>query len=123
MISIPAMASINDGLVAYYPFNSNANDESGNENNCTVYGPMLSIDRFGNSNSAYIFDGYDDYIEIDNSANFPITQSLSISVWIKPTNPNKTNAGSIVTKYGDEQAPYPFKNQRTFGLFHSYSDE
>ncbi|MBF0101418.1 MAG: hypothetical protein HQK77_10970, partial [Desulfobacterales bacterium] len=28
-----AYASLTDGLVAYYPFNGNANDESGNGNN------------------------------------------------------------------------------------------
>ena len=31
-----AFADLNDGLVAYYPFNGNANDESGNENNETL---------------------------------------------------------------------------------------
>jgi len=50
-------AGINDGLVAYYPFNGNANDESGNGNNGTVNGATLTSDRFGNANSAYSFDG------------------------------------------------------------------
>lgn len=41
MISMPvaantALAGLSDGLVAYYPFNGNANDESGNGNNGTV---------------------------------------------------------------------------------------
>jgi hypothetical protein len=39
---------INDGLIAYYPFNGNANDESGNGHNGTVYGSTLTADRFGN---------------------------------------------------------------------------
>jgi hypothetical protein len=34
-----------DGLVAWYPFNGNANDESGNGNNGTVNGATLSSDR------------------------------------------------------------------------------
>lgn len=50
------------GLMAYYPFNGNANDESGNENDGTVYGATLTTDRFENDNSAYSFDGVDDYI-------------------------------------------------------------
>jgi hypothetical protein len=47
-----------DGLVAYYPFNGNAKDESGNENNGTVNGATLTKDRFGKKNSAYDFDGF-----------------------------------------------------------------
>ena len=33
-----AQADLNDGLIAYYPFNGNANDESGNNNHFTVRG-------------------------------------------------------------------------------------
>jgi len=46
-----------DGLVAYYPFNGNANDESGNGNDGTVYGATLTVDRFGVNSKAYYFDG------------------------------------------------------------------
>jgi uncharacterized protein (TIGR02145 family) len=70
------------GLVAFYPFNGNANDESGNGNNGTVSGAILTNDRFGNANSAYSFDGSDDYIRIphSNKLNF---QTFTISLWIK----------------------------------------
>ena len=47
---------LTNGLVAYYPFNGNANDESGHGNNGTVYGATLTADRFGRANSAYSFD-------------------------------------------------------------------
>ena len=40
-------------LVAYYPFNGNANDESGNGNHGVVVGAAASVaDRHGNQNSA-----------------------------------------------------------------------
>jgi len=42
-----------NGLVGYWPFNGNANDQSGNANNGTVNGATLTADRFGNTNSAY----------------------------------------------------------------------
>jgi len=45
------------GLLAYYPFNGNANDSSGNVNNGVIYGVTLTTDRFGYSNSAYLFNG------------------------------------------------------------------
>ncbi|NOG46832.1 MAG: hypothetical protein HND50_16440 [Calditrichaeota bacterium] len=54
------------GLLAYYPFNGNSIDASGNENNCMVNGPILTQDRFGNSISAYEFDGVDDNITVQN---------------------------------------------------------
>jgi hypothetical protein len=38
-----AHAGLDDGLVAYYPFNGNANDESGNGNHGTVYGASMSV--------------------------------------------------------------------------------
>lgn len=66
-------------LIAYYPFNSNANDESGNGNNGTVYGATLTEDRFGNQNSAYSFDGIDDYIKT-SASNLP-TAERTVSLW------------------------------------------
>lgn len=50
-------ADIDDGLVAYYPFNGNANDESGNGNDGSPSGGRLAKDMTGNDNSAYSFDG------------------------------------------------------------------
>ena len=55
------------GLVGYWPFNGNANDESGNGNNGTVNGATLTTDRFGSANSAYSFNGNGNHIEIPNS--------------------------------------------------------
>ena len=69
------------GLVAEYLFNGNANDESGNGNNGIVYGAVLSSDRFDNPNSAYLFDGVDDYIDIGNQVK-PVLP-FSVSIWIK----------------------------------------
>ena len=67
-------ADLRDGLVAYYPFNGNANDDSGNENNGTVNGATLTTDRFGNPNSAYSFDGDDDYIILPNENSFDLSE-------------------------------------------------
>ena len=48
---------LTNGLVAYYPFNGNANDASGNGINGTVYGATLTTNRFGTPNAAYYFGG------------------------------------------------------------------
>ena len=44
---------LTNGLVAYYPFNGNANDATGNGNNGEVHGAQLAEDRFGHVNAAY----------------------------------------------------------------------
>jgi outer membrane protein assembly factor BamB len=56
-VSAAMQKQLEAGLVAYYPFNGNANDESGNGHDGEVKGPTLTTDRHGNSNSAYNFDG------------------------------------------------------------------
>ncbi|NQV17753.1 MAG: T9SS type A sorting domain-containing protein [Armatimonadetes bacterium] len=71
------------GLIAYYPFNGNANDESGNGNDGVIYGAALTADRFGNENSAYSFDGVDDNIRIPHDDAFNIQYEISISFWVK----------------------------------------
>jgi len=89
-----------DGLVAWYPFNGNTNDESGNGKNGTVTGATLTTDRFGVSNKAYYFNG-------SSKIDFTIgnIKTISISLWFKvpvqtlsfPTifayNSNKFSAG------------------------------
>jgi len=59
-----ACGGVTEGLVACYPFDGNAMDASGNGNDGTVNGATLTEDRLGNADSAYNFDGVDDYIEI-----------------------------------------------------------
>jgi hypothetical protein len=79
----PSLAGINDGLVAYYPFNGNANDASGNGNHGIVYGATLAPDRFNDPNHAYNFNREDsDYISAPHSSSLNLTDSYSFSVWI-----------------------------------------
>lgn len=78
-----AYADICNGLVAYYPFNGNADDASGNYNHGAIYGATLTTDRVGNADSAYQFDGVDDYIEIPNDPSLNEYDNLSIVAWIK----------------------------------------
>ena len=69
------------GLIAYYPFNGNAHDETGNGYNGTVYGATLNNDRFGNPKSAYSFDGINDKIVIGKEPNFPSWNKYAVSLW------------------------------------------
>jgi hypothetical protein len=83
---VPSYVPTN-GLVGWWPFNGNANDESGNGNNGTVSGATLTTDRFGNADKAYGFDGLDDNIVVNNSNSLNPNQ-LSVSVWYLATGNN-----------------------------------
>jgi hypothetical protein len=72
-----------DGLVAYYPFNGNVNDESGNGYDGVSSGTALGNDRFGNSNKACSFNGISSKIDIPNSANIILTRNFTLSLWEK----------------------------------------
>jgi PKD repeat protein len=87
LIVVEASADSDDvdlskGLVAYYPFNGNADDESGNGNHGVVNGTTLTIDRFGNENKAYYFDGNEDSIQLPYNTLNQIND-VSCSLWIK----------------------------------------
>ena len=77
-----SQVNLKSGLVACYPFNGNAKDESGNGNNGTVNGANLTTDRFGKVDNAYNFNGSSSYIDIpSNKLQNP---TFSYSAWIKP---------------------------------------
>lgn len=69
-------------IVAYYPFNSDANDYSGNGNNAAIASgaPVLTNGVNGN---AYYFDGTDDMIATDSSTILNGPQKVTISAWVK----------------------------------------
>ncbi len=72
------------GLIAFYPFNGNANDESGNGHNGAVLDATLTTDRFGVDSSAYYFSGGSgNYIH----ANIPVlplgNNERTLCVWAK----------------------------------------
>lgn len=98
-----AYADLNDGLVAFYPFNGNAIDESGNGHNGTVNKATLAEDRFGRLSSAYAFTGSSDcYISVASTPALQMTTNLTISFWMNRT-PVSTS-GIIIAKGDAEQA-------------------
>jgi len=102
VIGNPCRADLFDGLVAHYSFDGNANDTSGNDHDGTVYGAALTTDRFGNVNSAYGFDGIDDYINVPYSQAFQ-TADYTLAAWIRLHGDLSTGAGGeIVAGRGED---------------------
>lgn len=90
------------GLLAYWPFEGNADDASGNGSNGVVTDATLTSDQNGNSNSAYNFDysnysvgNEDDIIRVFYSA-WMQTSELSVSLWFNPTDWSFSGTSGIV---------------------------
>ncbi len=94
LLASQAHASLSDGLVAYYPFDGNANDASGHGYNGTVYSATLVPDNVGNPNHAYSFNGFSSYIYFGPV--LPDMSSMSVSFW------TYTEAASGAAVFGDD---------------------
>ncbi|WMN12009.1 LamG-like jellyroll fold domain-containing protein [Marivirga salinae] len=80
-----------NGLIAYYPFSGNAEDESDNQFNGSINGASATSDRYQQANQAFSFDGLNDYIETSNQIDENLSQGTSFSAWI-----NISEVGSTV---------------------------
>ncbi len=95
-----AQADLNKNLMAYYPFNGNANDASGNNNNPVFNNATLTADRFGKPNCAYHFNGINTYMKIPNRPGINMDNQITLSVWVRPTGFYKgiCHASAILSK-------------------------
>ncbi len=117
-----------NGLMAWYKFNGNAGDSSGNGNHGTVIGgSSLTADRFNNSNAAYQFNGTSQYIQINSNPTISPANAITINAWIYPET-NSNQWGPVVSKrYASATDPYesygihwgnvaaPYNNKYYFG--------
>ncbi|MEA5534957.1 RHS repeat-associated core domain-containing protein [Crocosphaera sp. XPORK-15E] len=81
-------------LLAFYPFEGNANDVSGNNKNGNVVGATLTE---GYEGQAYQFDGINDYIRADININPSIHPQLTIGAWVKANGLNASNKNTIIS--------------------------
>jgi hypothetical protein len=106
LLSINAIAQIpTNGLIRYYPFTGNANDITNNFQNGTVYGATLTTDRFGNPNSAYDFDGINDYIEIPLSG--LMLDEYTYSAWALTSTIPTPQTGRLIISVGTDYSNNP----------------
>jgi len=88
-----------DGLVAFYTFDGNAKDVSGNHLDGTINGsPTSTADRFGVANQAYAFSGSGDYINMGNPTALQISNKMTVAGWFNINNTGVSSMMALITK-------------------------
>ncbi len=98
--TIPNYVPTNN-LIAWYPFNGNANDESGNGNNGTLSGATLVHDRIGSPNSACGFNGINMNVIIPYDSTLNPGLPFSISFYGRSLDPTSQQTWISTSPYGD----------------------
>jgi hypothetical protein len=93
-----------DGLVAWYPFNGNASDVSGNSNNGSVYGSQLSVDKSNRGNSAIIQNGNPNYIRTQTAIN-NVANNFTMSFWVYPLKNDIIKSQGVIGTEGTGNMP------------------
>ncbi len=100
LLQLNPPVDVTTGLVAYYPFNGNAGDSSGNANHGTVNAATLTAGKKDTPNSGYLFDGIRSNISIPKPFfNGSRVSRFSIATTFK-LNQYSLPVGSIWTKNG-----------------------
>ncbi len=87
-ISVDCKVIVKDSLwadlIAYYPFNNNRLDSSGNKNHVIEYKDVTSTtDRFGKPNSAYAFNGISSYMVVADKRALRLNNTnFTVSMWV-----------------------------------------
>lgn len=98
LLSANVFAGINDGLVAHYSFNGNAQDSTSYANHGQVFGAALTTGRLGVPNTAYYFNGTDNYIKVNDSPSLHINGQITVSCWFYHADTTSVANRAFVTK-------------------------
>lgn len=101
--------NLQQGLVAHYTFDGDANDQTTNGFHGIVHGAVLTTDKDGNANSAYSFDGIDDYILVPHNSKLS-PENFSISLWAEISSEQEAHDGinDIFRKWDGDAQGYPY---------------
>ncbi|MDR3459471.1 MAG: immunoglobulin domain-containing protein [Verrucomicrobiae bacterium] len=131
--------SLWQGLVAYYPFNGNANDASGNGYNLINNGATYGTDMFGNTNAAAVFSAgtaippagnFDDsfggqWMSFGTAAPLDNLSAVTVSMWLNPGNflpPAAGNAASGRVLYQESVVDIDTQGNSPQGFGFTYGD-
>jgi len=99
-----------DNLVAFYSFENNTQDSSGNGLNGTVMGNPVFVE--GVAGMALSFDGVNDYVDFGTDAIFDITEQITLSAWV-----NTNDSGD------NQHNPYVGKGDHAYAIKHSSGNQ
>ena len=97
-----AAAGLDDGLIAHYPFDSNANDISGNGNHAVESGGITYV--AGKNNQSASFDGENDFIHLPSIDNIGFVEG-TITLWVKVKN-GFSSGRTNMNLFSKDNAPY-----------------
>ena len=111
-----------NGLIAWYPFNGNVNDLSGNNLNANVVGATLTTDRNNGASKAYDFDvanatfgNQNDEIFVPYSPLMNVN-NITVSVWLNPRSyywSGNPSSSTIINRF---QYGYSTPNGQSWGI-------
>ncbi|HEY5536713.1 MAG TPA: OmpA family protein [Ignavibacteria bacterium] len=102
--SLAYSQNLDSGLVAYFPFDGNANDISGLNNNGTEYMGGITFQE-GLKGKCAKFGGINNpgHIKVANSTSLNVKSTISISLWFRVDNPDGTDGyGNYISTNGGQ---------------------
>ena len=88
LISLLNLDGISNGLIAYFPFDGNLEDKSTSKLIAINTNAVLTSDRFGTANKAYIFNGTNSRIVVNTFDKIQGNTPFSVNFWVSPENGN-----------------------------------
>ncbi len=110
-----ALAAVPPVLVGHWKLDNNAQDSSGNGNHGTLNGgpTWAAAGRIG---GALSLDGVDDYVNCGNGATLNITDTITLSAWINPTDVANGKHNPYIAK-GDHSYALKHNSGNTLEFF------
>lgn len=78
--------------------NYSAQDSSGNNQHGSIQGAVGTMDRFGNRNSAFYFDGVDDFIDCGTAPALNMGNDFTVEFWINGTMSGQRDPVALLSK-------------------------
>lgn len=110
-VTSAARADILSGLVFHAELNGSFNDTSGNDFNGSNFGAISTMNRFGEADSAFLFDGTGDFASFSIPALPTGASSRSLSLWVRSEKIGQRSSNEHFAGYGS----YP--TNQAFGFF------
>jgi hypothetical protein len=101
-----AQSFLTNGLVAFYPFDGNANDASGKGNNGIIYGATFQTNVAGRAIVLNVNGSSAAYVRIPRSASLEPADSISVTLWCKGVPGAGQNYGTMLRKADGCQPGY-----------------